>query len=460
MTASSDQTRKAEQFRGLHIPGKPFVLCNVWDAGSAETVAGSGAKAIATSSWSVANANGFADGERIPLALAIDNLRRIISVTDLPVTLDLESGYGDVPDAVGQAVGLAIDAGAVGCNLEDSFPANGKLRDIAEQCDRIRRARQVADAAKIQFFLNLRTDVFFQTPPEQHTNAMVAEVIERARAYADAGADGIFAPGLADITLIAQVAKASPLPLNIMVSDATPPLRTLAEHGVARVSHGPGPCLIAMKALEEAARAAHELSICNYNQRSCTHMSKTLRLLVDRLNTPIGEMLIVADQNGNLRAVDWTEYESRMHRLLRLHYGENGFRVEQTHNLHRLTRAISRYFEGELAAIETLPVETGGTAFQRDVWRALRNIPCGTTISYVQLAAQIGRPAAVRAVGSANGSNPIGVVVPCHRVIGADGSLTGYGGGIGRKRWLLEHEGASIAMKLGYERHNLSLFTP
>ena len=188
-------------------------------------------------------------------------------------------------------------------------------------------------------------------------------------------------------------------------------------------------------------------------------MSKILELVVDRLATPIGELLIVADQSGNLRAVDWTEYESRMHRLLRLHYGESGFRVEQTHNLHRLTRAISRYFEGELAAIDTLPVETGGTPFQRDVWRALRNIRCGTTISYAQVAEQIGRPAAVRAVGSANGSNPIGVVVPCHRVIGADGSLTGYGGGLERKRWLLKHEGASIAMKSAYERHNLSLFT-
>ena len=258
MIVSSDQIRKAEQFRGLHVPGRPFVLFNVWDAGSAETVAGVGAKAIATSSWSVANANGYADGEHIPLVMAVDNLRRIVRATELPVTIDLESGYGDAPDAVGAAISRTIDAGAVGCNLEDSLPANGKLRDIANQCDRIRRARQTADTVKIQLFLNLRTDVFFQIPPEQHTNAMVVEALERARAYADAGADGIFTPGLTDITLIAQLAKASPLPLNIMVSDATPPLRILAEQGVARVSHGPRPYLIAMKALEEAARAAHE----------------------------------------------------------------------------------------------------------------------------------------------------------------------------------------------------------
>jgi 2-methylisocitrate lyase-like PEP mutase family enzyme len=252
----ADQTRKAEQFRALHIPGKPFVLFNIWDAGSAKAVAKGGAKAIATGSWSVANANGFADGERIPRALAIDNLRRIVGATDLPVTVDLESGYGDTPEAVGETIGLAIDTGAVGCNLEDSFPADGRLRETVDQGDRIRRARQTADAANIRFFINARTDVFFQRPPEQHDDAMVVEAIERARGYAEAGADGLFAPGLADITLIARLAKASPLPLNIMVGDATPPLRALAEHGVARVSHGPRPYLMVMKALEEAARAA------------------------------------------------------------------------------------------------------------------------------------------------------------------------------------------------------------
>src|SRR5216683_494021 len=141
----ADQKSKAEQFRALHIPGKPFVLFNVWDAGSAKAVAAGGAKAIATGSWSVANANGFADGERIPLAFAIDNLRRIVGATDLPVTIDLESGYGDTPEKVGESIALAIDAGAVGCNLEDSFPANGKLREKANQADRIQRARQTAD---------------------------------------------------------------------------------------------------------------------------------------------------------------------------------------------------------------------------------------------------------------------------------------------------------------------------
>lgn len=252
----ADQTRKAEQFRALHIPGKPFVLFNIWDAGGANAVAAGGAKAIATSSWSVAHANGFSDGEQIPLTLAIENLRRIVQATDLPVTIDLESGYGDSPEAVGETIGLAINTGGAGCNLEDSFLANGKLRKTIDQVDRIRRTRQTADAAGIPFFINARTDVFFQRPPVEHDDAMVTEAIERARAYAEAGADGIFAPGLVDLALISRLARASPLPLNIMVGDGTSPLRVLAEHGVARVSYGPGPYLLAMKSLEERARAA------------------------------------------------------------------------------------------------------------------------------------------------------------------------------------------------------------
>jgi len=119
------------------------VLFNAWDAGSAKAVAAGGAKTIATSSWSVAAANGFVDGERIPLDLAINNLRRIVSAVEVPVTVDLESGYGDAPDAVGMIVRMAIEVCAAGCNLEDSFPANGELRKPCDQVDRIACARQV-----------------------------------------------------------------------------------------------------------------------------------------------------------------------------------------------------------------------------------------------------------------------------------------------------------------------------
>jgi methylated-DNA-[protein]-cysteine S-methyltransferase len=171
-------------------------------------------------------------------------------------------------------------------------------------------------------------------------------------------------------------------------------------------------------------------------------MNDVLELLIDRIDTPIGKMIIVADRDGNLRAIDWTDHEARMHNFLRRHYGKDEFKLTPTHNPGGLSHAITNYFAGDLTAIDNLPVKTNGTPFQRQVWQALREIPLGTTTSYGELANRIGRPTAVRAVGLANGSNPIGIVVPCHRVIGSNGSLTGYGGGMERKRWLLEHEGA------------------
>jgi 2-methylisocitrate lyase-like PEP mutase family enzyme len=252
----TDANRKADDFHALHVPGRPFVLFNIWDAGTAKAVAASGARAIATGSWSVAAANGFSDGEDVPLDLAIDNLARIARATALPVTVDIESGYGRSTDAVGRTIARTIEAGAIGCNLEDSFPESGKLRDIAEQAERIRQARRAADAAGLRYFINARTDVFFQEPTEGNDEAMLAAVIERARAYVDAGADGLFAPGLADQAVMARLAQASPLPVNIMVDDRTPSLDVLADAGVARVSHGPRPYVAMMKALEELARAA------------------------------------------------------------------------------------------------------------------------------------------------------------------------------------------------------------
>ena len=161
---------------------------------------------------------------------------------------------------------------------------------------------------------------------------------------------------------------------------------------------------------------------------------------LERADTPTGVMLIVTDNEGRLRAVDWEDYEERMWRLFRRRYGRDGVALIETPNVSAATRALHAYFEGDLAAIDDLPTATNGTDFQRDVWAALRRIPTGATTTYGALAAGIGRPKAVRAVGLANGSNPIAVVVPCHRVIGADATLTGYGGGLDRKRWLLEHE--------------------
>jgi methylated-DNA-[protein]-cysteine S-methyltransferase len=192
-------------------------------------------------------------------------------------------------------------------------------------------------------------------------------------------------------------------------------------------------------------------------------MNQVQKLLIDRFDTEIGEIILVADHDGNLRAIDWADYETRMRRLLRLHYGKDGFDLEPVSNPSGLSDTIRRYFAGEINAIDLLPVATAGTPFQREVWRALRDIPAGTTSSYAELAQRIGRPTAVRAVGMANGSNPIGIVVPCHRVIGANGSLTGYGGGMERKRWLLEHEGVAASHSRGldlFEKTTLDSMEP
>jgi methylated-DNA-[protein]-cysteine S-methyltransferase len=165
---------------------------------------------------------------------------------------------------------------------------------------------------------------------------------------------------------------------------------------------------------------------------------------IDRLSTPIGEMLVVTDPMQRLRVLDWHNYEARMHRLLARHYGRSGIQLTPGKAPARVRAALESYLHGELTAIDTIDVETAGTAFQRSVWKALREIPAGATVTYGRLALKLGCPKAVRAVGLANGANPIGVVVPCHRVIGSNGSLTGYGGGLERKQWLLEHEGATF----------------
>ncbi|WP_312736682.1 methylated-DNA--[protein]-cysteine S-methyltransferase [Brevundimonas sp.] len=167
---------------------------------------------------------------------------------------------------------------------------------------------------------------------------------------------------------------------------------------------------------------------------------ETLNLILDRLASPVGEVLLVVDAGGAVRALDFHDYEDRLRRLLRLHYGTVALNEGRAPEAVR--RAVEAYFAGDLAAFDAIRVETGGTVFQRAVWRALRDIPAGETRTYGQLAQAVGSPKAVRAVGLANGANPVGVIVPCHRVIGANGTLTGYAGGLERKRWLLAHETA------------------
>jgi methylated-DNA-[protein]-cysteine S-methyltransferase len=171
-------------------------------------------------------------------------------------------------------------------------------------------------------------------------------------------------------------------------------------------------------------------------------MMSELKLTLERLATPTGTMLLVSDGQNRLRGLDWEDHADRLNRLVARYAAPQRVCVAERQGPSAACRALAAYFAGDLAAIDDLPVETGGTPFQRRVWAALRCVPTGETTSYGTLAADIGSPKAVRAVGLANGANPVCIVVPCHRVIGADASLTGYGGGLPRKRWLLDHEGA------------------
>jgi methylated-DNA-[protein]-cysteine S-methyltransferase len=168
-------------------------------------------------------------------------------------------------------------------------------------------------------------------------------------------------------------------------------------------------------------------------------MSDT-RFFTETFATPTGTMLLLTDDEEQARALDWEDHAARLHQLLRLQYG--AVRLEPKSGVSPIRRAIEAYYEGALTAVADLPVQTAGTAFQREVWAALRTIPTGETTTYGRLANRLGRPKAMRAVGMANGCNPVSIIVPCHRVIGANASLIGYGGGLERKRWLLQHEGA------------------
>lgn len=170
-----------------------------------------------------------------------------------------------------------------------------------------------------------------------------------------------------------------------------------------------------------------------------------LSLHLERLASPVGTLLLLSDAQGRLRALDWADHEDRLHLLLRRRQGAAvAISPAGRGRRSRAALAVAAYLAGELAAIDAVEVETGGTDFQRTVWQALHRIPAGTTMSYGALAAAIGHPAAIRATGAANGANPVSIVVPCHRLVGSDGTLVKYGGGLERKRWLLRHEGAGV----------------
>lgn len=165
-------------------------------------------------------------------------------------------------------------------------------------------------------------------------------------------------------------------------------------------------------------------------------------LYEEHINTPLGELLLWTDAQQHIYAVDWSDYQNRMHTLLQRQHPTSSYIIQASAQTTTAYQAIQRYFDGDLLALTALTCVLGGTEFQRQVWRALGTIPCGSTWSYAQLAQAIQRPKAVRAVGAANGANPISLIIPCHRVIGLNQQLTGYAGGLERKRWLLQHENA------------------
>ena len=242
---------KIAEFRALHVPGDPLILVNIWDAGSAKAVAAAGAKAIATGSFGVAGAQGRADGEDFPLGDVFENLARILAVTDLPVTIDMESGYGADPAAVGVSVGRAMTAGAAGINMEDRLPGQTALLAIPDAAARYRAA------ADTGIFVNARCDTFRGADVAQDGKTLVAATLERARAYADAGAGSLFVPFLLDPQCIAAICDGSPLPVNILRGKGGPTHQELAELGVARISHGHQPWAAAMAWL--TAQAAQVL---------------------------------------------------------------------------------------------------------------------------------------------------------------------------------------------------------
>ncbi|GAB3344934.1 isocitrate lyase/PEP mutase family protein [Lysobacter tyrosinilyticus] len=244
------QKERAQRLAALHVKGNPLVLYNAWDAGSAKAIASAGSTVIATSSWAVAAAHGYEDGESIPLSLVEQITARIVGAVDVPVTVDVEGGYSDDPEVCAENVARLVDRGVVGINFEDRIVAGTGLHEIQAQSERIAAIRRMADTRGIPLFINARTDLFFGADVSKE---LLAEARERAKAYAKAGASGFFVPGLIDLHAIAALCDTIDLPLNVMSMPGLPDVPTLANAGVARISHGPGPYLHAMEAVRAAA---------------------------------------------------------------------------------------------------------------------------------------------------------------------------------------------------------------
>jgi len=242
---------KFETFAALHVPGDPVILYNIWDVGSAHAVAAAGAKALATGSHPVGDASGFGDAQQVPLDFVFANARRIVEAVALPLTVDFESAYSTDPEEGGANVARLKETGAVGCNFEDQIIGGEGLHPLDLQVKRIAAMRR---AVGEDFYINARTDLFLKT--QTYDDALIDQVVERGKAFADSGASGFFVPRLSDASQIERVVREVPLPLNVIAFPGAPPNREWADAGVARISYGPFPHRALMKQLEEWARDA------------------------------------------------------------------------------------------------------------------------------------------------------------------------------------------------------------
>jgi 2-methylisocitrate lyase-like PEP mutase family enzyme len=240
-----------EAFAALHVPGDPVVLYNIWDVGSALAVVAAGAKALATGSHPVADANGWPDGQQVPIDFALANAKRIVEAVELPVTIDFEGAYSADPEEGGANAARLKATGAVGCNFEDQIIGGEGLYPLDRQVKRIAAIRNAVGDA---FFINARTDLFLKT--QTYDDVLVDQVVERGKAYADAGASGFFVPRLADPGQIERVVRDVPLPLNVIAFPGAPDKKVWADAGAARISHGPFPHRALMAKLQEMAREA------------------------------------------------------------------------------------------------------------------------------------------------------------------------------------------------------------
>ncbi|MFI6155602.1 isocitrate lyase/phosphoenolpyruvate mutase family protein [Kitasatospora sp. NPDC051170] len=252
---TTQQHDSANLFHALHTPTTPLALANAWDAASARLVESAGARAIATTSAGVAWGLGAADGDHLDRDQAIALIARVVNAVSLPVTADIESGFGATPAEVAETVTGVIAAGAVGINIEDAHPDLPALRPVADQCERLAAARSAADAAGLPLFINARLDTYLRAIGPEETR--LQETLDRARAYLDAGASGIFVPGVTDPDVIAALTAGIPAPVNILAGPGAPSVPELSKLGVARVSLGSG---VAEAAYAVALRAAAELA--------------------------------------------------------------------------------------------------------------------------------------------------------------------------------------------------------